>query len=129
MWGLGFLTSTGRWLDTLVIAIFVLDRTESPFLVASMLMLRFLPMALFGLFTGVIAQRVNRHTVLRYTTGLIVLVALAIYWLAAVGVLEVWHLGAASFISGLVWATDFSARRTLMGELAGPARISRPHQP
>ena len=88
-------------------------------------MLRFLPMALFGLFTGVIAQRVNRHTVLRYTTGLIVLVALAIYWLAAAGVLEVWHLGVASFISGLVWATDFSARRTLMGELAGPARISR----
>ena len=90
-----------------------------------MLMLRFLPMALFGLFTGVIAQRINRHTILRYTTGLVVLVALVIYWLADTGLLEVWHLGVASFIAGLVWATDFSARRTLMGELAGPRRVSR----
>lgn len=88
-------------------------------------MLRFLPMALFGLFTGIIAQRVNRHTLLRYTTGFVVVVALAVYWLAANGILEVWHLGVASFVSGLVWATDFSARRTLMGDLAGPERVSR----
>ncbi len=57
LWSLGALNSTGRWLETLVVAIFVFDQTASPFLVASMLVLRLLPMSLFGLFGGIIAQR------------------------------------------------------------------------
>ena len=39
LWGVGALNSTGRWLDMLVIAIFALDRTGSPLVVASMLMM------------------------------------------------------------------------------------------
>ncbi len=123
--GLGLLNSTGRWLETLVVAIFVLDQTGSPFIVATMLVLRLLPMALFGIFGGVLAQRLNRYSVLRYASGLIVLVAFTIYALAENGLLAVWHLGVASFVSGVVWSSDFPVRRTLMGDLAGPARIAR----
>ena len=125
LWSLGALNSTGRWLETLVVAIFVFDQTASPFLVALMLVLRLLPMSLFGLFGGIIAQRLERFVILKFASAVITLVTFFIYLLAAEGLLTIWHVGGASFISGLVWSTDFPVRRTLMGDLAGPARISR----
>ena len=54
LWLVGALTSTARWLDALVIGIFVFDQTASPFLVASMLLLRMLPLALFGFAGGAV---------------------------------------------------------------------------
>ena len=125
LWGVGALNSTGRWLDMLVIAIFVLDRTDSPLLVASMLMLRLLPMALFGLFGGVIAHRFDRWRILRIASACVTVLALLLFALTTTGSLQVWHAGIASFISGVAWSTDFPVRRTLMGDIAGPTRLSR----
>jgi len=109
----------------LVIAIFVLDTTGSPLLVAGMLMLRLLPMALFGLFGGVIAHRFDRWRVLRVASGCVSALALLLYFMAAAESLQVWHAGIASFISGVAWSSDFPVRRTLIGDIAGPARVSR----
>jgi len=125
LWLLGGLNSTGRWLEMLVIAIFVLDATGSPLQVAAMLMLRLLPMALFGAFGGVFAQRFRRLSILRWASLIIVGFALLLSWLAAQGLLQVWHVGLGSFVSGLAWSTDFPVRRTLMGDIAGPERVSR----
>lgn len=121
---LGALNSTGRWLEMLVIAIFVFERTRSPFLVASMLMLRLLPMAMFGLFGGVLAHRFQRWWILRFASTSIVVVAFGLYGLADAGLLNIWHVGIASFISGMVWSMDFPVRRTLMSDIAGPHRVS-----
>jgi predicted MFS family arabinose efflux permease len=125
LWGVGALNSTGRWLDMLVIAIFVLDRTGSPLLVASMLVLRLLPMAMFGLFGGVIAHRFERWGILRLASACAALLALGIYLLAVSDSFQVWHAGIASFVSGMVWSTDFPVRRTLIGDIAGPERVGR----
>lgn len=123
--GVGALNSTGRWLDMLVIAIFVLDRTGSPLIVASMLMLRLLPMSLFGMFGGILAQRFERWRILNLASACLAGLALAMYALSDSGTLQVWHAGVASFLSGLVWSTDFPVRRTLMSDIAGPERVSR----
>jgi len=125
LWILGGLNSTGRWLEMLVVAIFVLDVTGSPLLVASMLMFRLLPMALFGAFGGVIAQRFKRLNILRWASTVIVLCALLLAWLASIDALAVWHVAIGAFVSGLAWSTDFPVRRTLMGDIAGPDRVSR----
>ncbi len=109
----------------LVIAIYVLDATASPLLVASMLMLRLLPLSIFGLFSGVIAQRFNRWRLLRWASLVQVIQALTIFGLSYLDVLQVWHVGAAAFMSGLVWSTDFPVRRTLMSDFAGTTRVSR----
>ena len=103
----------------------MLDTTGSPLLVASMLMLRLLPMALFGAFGGAVAQRFRRLSILRWASALIVASALLQAWLAQAGALQVWHVGLGSFLSGLAWTTDFPVRRTLIGDIAGPPRVSR----
>ncbi len=125
LWVLGGLNSTGRWLEALVIAVFVLDRTGSPLLVAAMLMLRLLPMALFGAFGGVIAQRFARLSILRLASLLIVCSALLQALAASAGALQVWHVALGSFLSGIAWSTDFPVRRTLLGDIAGADRVSR----
>jgi MFS family permease len=43
--------------------------------------------------------------------------------LAGTGHLEIWHLGAASFLNGVGWATDNPVRRMMIGEVAGPERL------
>jgi MFS family permease len=64
LWSVGAIVATARWLEMLVIGIFVFDVTSSPFLVALMLFLRMLPMGLFGVFGGVLADRFDRRRVL-----------------------------------------------------------------
>src|ERR1700732_3224522 len=53
---------------------------------------------------------------------LLCLIALAL--LAWAGSLEVWHLALASFFSGITWTTDNPVRRTMIGEVVGPERMS-----
>jgi MFS family permease len=50
-------------------------------------------------------------------TSLLLLVVSTFY------VVEVWHLAAASFVNGIVWAGDMPLRRALMGDLAGHGRM------
>ena len=122
LWLVGALVGAARWLELLVVGIYVFDETGSPLLVASMLMLRMLPLALFGAFAGVIAARFDRRRILLGGLALLALLAGGMGWLGSTGRLEVWHVAVAAFLAGTVWAMDFPVRRTLIGEIAGPAR-------
>jgi hypothetical protein len=51
------IVSTVRWVETIAVGIVVYQRTDSAFLVAMMTMLRLLPMGLFGVFLGALAER------------------------------------------------------------------------
>jgi MFS family permease len=87
-------------------------------------MLRMLPMAMFGALIGAAAERVERRTALVLVMMLMLLCSIALAVLAWSGALEIWHIALASFISGLTWTTDNPVRRTMIGEVVGPARMS-----
>jgi hypothetical protein len=55
------LVSLIRWLEILAFAVFTYDHTQSALWVASLMMLRMLPLALFGLALGALAARVSRR--------------------------------------------------------------------
>ena len=122
LWSVGAIVATARWLEMLVIGIFVFDVTGSPFLVALMLFLRMLPMALFGLFGGVVADRFDRRRVLIAVMSFMSMLAGVLGLLAAYDLIKVWHVGVGAFAAGVIWVTDFPVRRTLLSELAGPDR-------
>ena len=100
-------------------AVFVYRRTDSPFLVALLTMLRLLPMSLFGAFLGAGADRLERHFALivmvlaQLTTSLVLLL------LAYADELGVWHLAVASFLNGIGWTADNPVRRVMIGEVVG----------
>src|SRR5438067_1364965 len=64
LWMIGVVAFAVRWLEMLVVGVFVYQHTGSAFAVALMTMLRMLPMALFGAFIGAAAERIERRTTL-----------------------------------------------------------------
>lgn len=119
------LMSLIRWLEILAFAVFTYDQTKSALWVASLMMLRLLPMALFGLAMGALASHMSRRLLLIITHAALFATCLVLLVVAFFGVIEVWHLAAASFVNGIIWAGDMPLRRGLMGDIAGHGRMLR----
>ena len=122
-WAAGAAAQTMRWLEVLVVSVFVFQLTGSARHVALTLFLRMLPSFLFGAFAGVVAERVDRRRML-----LAGFAGLAMLWgglglLVLTGGIELWHVSAGVFLNGLFWAMDFPVRRTMLGDIAGPERV------
>ncbi len=120
LWSIGLVGFAVRWLEMLVVGVFVYQHTGSPFLVALMTLLRLLPMALLGAVLGAVAERLERRTSLLISIATMLTSSLAIALLAHAGQLAVWHLAVASFVNGIAWASDNPVRRVMMGEVVGP---------
>lgn len=116
---------TVRWGETLAAAVFVFQRTHSPFLVAMMTMLRLLPMGLFGAFLGAWAERFERRAALVLMIAVMGVSSAVLALLAFAGRLTVWEIAAASFINGVGWAADNPVRRVAMGEVVGTEQMGR----
>ncbi|MGH7047965.1 MAG: MFS transporter [Stellaceae bacterium] len=124
LWLVGFVVYEVRWLEMLAVAVFVYQRTRSPFIVAALTMLRMMPMALFGAVIGAVAERIERRTALLIVVTSMGSTSLTLAVLAFSGKLAVWHLAVASFINGIGWTTDNPVRRTMIGEAVGSERMS-----
>ena len=123
LWFAGAFAATARWLEMLAVGIFVFEVTASAPLVAATLMLRMLPMGLFGVFGGEIASRFDRKRILLATLALTFGVAGVLGSLAYFDRLTVWQVGIGAFIAGLAWVVDFPVRRTLLADAVGSGRL------
>ena len=119
LWFVGLVVFTVRWLETVAVGVVVYQRTGSAFLVVTMTMLRLLPMGLFGMFLGALAERFDRRKTLIGVVILMGTTSAVLAVLAWTRSLEVWHLALASFVNGCGWATDNPVRRMMMGEVVG----------
>jgi len=124
LWLVGVVVFAVRWLEMLAVAVFAYRQTGSPFIVAMLTMLRMLPMALFGAVVGAVADRLERRAVLILVVISMLLSSAVLALLAWTGELAVWHVALASFINGFAWTTDNPVRRTMIGEVVGPDRMS-----
>jgi MFS family permease len=125
LWVVGLVIFTVRWLETIVVGVFVYRQTGSPFIVAAVTMLRLLPMGLLGAFLGAWAERTDRRLTLIVVVAMMLVASLSLALLAWVGTLAVWHVALASLINGVGWATDNPVRRALIGEVTGSAQMAR----
>ena len=123
LWYVGLILSIVRWLETVAVGIVVYQRTDSAFLVSMMTMLRLLPMGLFGVFLGALAERFDRGRTLLLVVLLMICTSAILAVLDRTGQLEIWHLALASFINGCGWSTDNPVRRVMMGEIVGRERM------
>ena len=123
VWMIGLFTGIARWLDMLVVGIFAFELTASPFLVALLVVLRMIPLALFGSVMGAFSDRVRPRRLLRIGIYTAWASSAVICVLAYLDVLAYWHVALATFVSGLVWTTDMPVRRRILGDAAGGVRI------
>ncbi len=123
MWAAGGLDNTGRWMDTVVMGLLVLDLTDSAFQVALLFVFRWIPMLAFALMSGMVADRANRWVIMMVARTVAVIATAAILALVLADAVEPWHLFIASFFLGLLFVLEFPSRRSLIYDLVGSGRI------
>jgi MFS family permease len=123
LWLAGAFGEGTRWLEVLAISIYVYDVTQSALVVTLVTFVRALPMVAFGAVTGALAERAEPRRILLYGTVGMTAVSFIMAAITYAGMAQVWHLGIAGFLSGLLFSTEFPVRRRLLGEFAGPDRI------
>ena len=125
LWAVGGLANVLRWLEVLAASLFTLDATGSELAVAAVAAARSLPLILMGGFAGVLADALDRKWIVAGGMVLSAASSGAVVVLAAFGVLMPWHLFVASLVSGLVYGTDLSARRRMVGESVAAPLVAR----
>jgi MFS family permease len=115
---------TGSWMQTMAEAWLVLTLTHSGAAVGATFAFRFLPVLLFGLWGGVIADRYNRRTVLLVTQSLAAVLAIALWVIVFTGVVQVWMVFALAVGLGLITVVDQPAHHAFVEEMVGAERVS-----
>ena len=124
IWLAGGFGGTIRWLETLALGLYTFHETGSPFLVTAMLFARTIPTMLVGAPLGALAARFDRRRLLAAGFAVLATAASVLLVLAHTGRLELWHVAVGAVLSGCGWAMDHPIRRTLLGEIAGNARLA-----
>ena len=124
LWPANFFSYISRWMQMTLLIWFILDITDSPFFVALVGFSGMIPLLLFGVFGGVLADRVDRRKVL-ITSQLINLTATTVMIvLLLTGLVQFWHGYIVALASGMGWAIDMPSRRSIVHDLIGHAGVT-----
>ena len=113
--------TTGLWMQRIAQDWLVLELTGSVTAVGIAVALQFLPVLLFGLFGGVIADRYPKRSILIVTQSTAALLALTLGVLALTGTVQAWHVYLVATVLGFVTVVDNPTRQVFVSELVGPA--------
>ncbi|MFD6417301.1 MFS transporter [Streptomyces sp. NPDC060194] len=116
-------SNTGTWMARITQDWLVLSLTGSSAAVGITTAMQFLPMLLFGLYGGVIADRFPKRKLLFVTQGAMSLSGLFLAALTLSGNVVVWHVYAAAFFTGLVTVVDNPTRQSFVPEMVGPDQL------
>ncbi|MDO9026350.1 MAG: MFS transporter, partial [bacterium] len=123
-WTGQFVSLIGTWMQTVAQGWLVLQLTNSAFLLGTVNAIGSLPVLLFALPGGVIADRVNKRRILLFTQTVAMILAFILAALThlhntGVIVLKVWYVVAIAAVGGTVFALDGPARQSFFIELVG----------
>ncbi len=119
-WTGQIISLTGTWMQTTAQAWLVLKLTQnSPLDLGTVTMLQFLPVMVFALFGGVLADRLPKRASLVVTQTLLMLQAAVFGVLVATGLIQLWHVYVLAFIQGTITAIDNPLRQTFIFEMVG----------
>jgi len=107
----------GTWMQTTAQAWFVLTLTGSPFLLGSVAALQWIPVTLFSLVGGVVADRLPKRRVLIATQTTLMIQALTLAVLTWTGVAQYWHVAVLAGLMGLVNSLDMPTRQSFFVEM------------
>lgn len=124
LWYGGGLDNTSRWMDAVVVSLLILELTDSAWQVALLFVMRWMPMLVFAMVSGIIADRVNRWFVMMVSRTFSVVITAVILVLVATGDIEPWHLLVASLGMGWMFVLEFPSRRSFIFDIVGIRLIS-----
>ncbi|MFJ8083480.1 MFS transporter [Streptomyces sp. NPDC096205] len=116
-------SNIGTWMQRIAQDWLVLSLTGSATAVGVTTALQFLPMLLFGLYGGVLVDRLPKRPTLLVTQTAMALTGLALAALTITGQVQVWHVYVAAFAVGLATVVDNPARQSFVTEMVGPDQL------
>lgn len=116
-------SNTGTWMQRIAQDWLVLSLTGSSAAVGITTALQFLPMLLFGLYGGVLVDRLPKRPTLLATQAAMGVTGLALAFLTLSGHVQVWHVYLAAFAVGLATVIDNPARQSFVSEMVGPGQL------
>ncbi len=111
---------TGTWMQTVAQSWLVLNLTGSGVDLGVTVALQFLPMLLFGMWGGLLADRSDKRRLLIGTQAAGGLLALVLWALVATGTVELWMVYVMAFLLGMVTMVDMPTRQAFVIEMVGP---------
>jgi MFS family permease len=109
----------GTWMQNVALAWYVVELTSSPLAVGFLAFCRFVPFTAFGLFAGVVADRLDNRRFLLGTQTFAMCVSIALAALALSGVESVAAAYALAFAGGVALVFDAPSRHALTFQLVG----------
>jgi|GEM_PF-503953 len=117
------LTNTGGWAARVAQDWLMLTLTHSTAMVGLTVALQFAPMVFFGLLGGVVADRLDRRSVLMVTQVVFGISTGIVGFLTLSHHIAAWHILAAALLSGTATVFDNPARQAFTHEVAGPKNL------
>jgi MFS family permease len=113
-------SQTGSWMQRIALSWYVLQLTHGDsFAVGIMALAQFLPFTLFGLFAGVITDRLDARRLVIWTQAAQLVTAVALTAIALSGVAQPWMLYTIAFLNGLILVLDVPSRQQLTYRMVG----------
>jgi MFS family permease len=122
----GMISNTGTWMgrvaqDWLVLTVLTAGSASAFGIVTG---LQFLPFLLLAPWAGVIADRVPNRRLLVTTQSALLITALLLAVITALGVVQLWHVYVIAFMQGIATAFDNPARQTFVSEMVGREHLA-----
>ena len=114
---------SGNWMQIVAEMWLIVQLTGSGVSVGVTAAFQFLPMLLFGAWGGLLADRVPKLRLLKYTQALMAVPAITLWALTATGDIAPWMVFGLVLARGSVLAIDNPARQAFVMDLVGPERI------
>ena len=115
---------TGTWVQSVAQMWLVLELTGSGVALGVVTALQFLPMLLFGIWGGVVADRFDKRKVLMWTQSAGAALAFFLAVLSLTDVLTLWMIYGFALALGFVTVIDNPTRQSFAVEMVGPEDLS-----
>jgi MFS family permease len=123
LWSAGAADNICRRMDTVVLALLLLDLTNSPWMVALVGVFRWGPFLFFGVFSGVIADRISRWRVMIVARLAHVITAAVLLFLLYNESIEAWHILGAGLVLGIGFVLEWPSRRSFIFDVVGREKL------
>lgn len=122
-WGAQLISLMGTFMQSVALGYLVYALTDSKWLLGIISALQMGPSLLLSLPAGVVADRVNRRSLILGTQISALLLAFTLATLTALNQLQVWEILVISTLSGIAIALESPARQAFISQLVEPADL------
>jgi MFS family permease len=113
----------GTWMQQVAQGWLVLTLTGDPFWLGAVATAQFLPVMVFGLFAGILADVLPKRQTLLAVQAAMMVLAIILTILTAAGIVEVWMIIVLAVLLGCANAVDMPVRQAFAIEMVGPRDV------